>query len=141
MISSDAGVIRLFGLSNGDSHNPESVRALVRDWLRTCAPTDFTILVGHSPDFVPAIQDLPIDLCLAGHTHGGQIRMPFVGPLITLTHAIPREWARGFRAVGCTRLNVSAGIGAEHAAGLPSIRLGCPPEFTVIRIEPIASSP
>ncbi len=63
------------------------------------------------------------------------IFLPFVGPLITFTR-IPRDWARGFREVGRTRLNVSAGIGAEHAHGLPSIRINCPPEMTLIHFVP-----
>jgi hypothetical protein len=81
------------------------------------------------------ISDVPVDLCLAGHTHGGQIRIPLVGPIVTLSY-VPRSWARGFREVGATRLNVSAGIGCEHAAELPSMRLFCPPEMTLIELRP-----
>jgi predicted MPP superfamily phosphohydrolase len=42
--------------------------------------------------------------------------------------------------VGRTRLNVSAGIGAEHAGGLPPIRFLCPPEITVIRVVPAVAA-
>lgn len=128
--------LRLFGLTLHDSTftgGPE-IRPRLVSWLAE-KPDTLNIVFGHRPDYILAVNDLPIDLCLAGHTHGGQIRLPFFGPPITFTH-VPRDWARGFREVGQTRLNVSAGIGAEHADGLPSIRINCPPEMTLIHFEP-----
>ena len=64
------------------------------------------------------------------------LSIPFFGPLLTLTKRIPRSWALGYREIGKTRLNVSAGIGSEHMVGLCSIRVNCPPEMTLIVIEP-----
>ena len=139
-VVNEAGArLRLFGLSCGRSRGGPSVRELVASWLATTSTDDFTILLGHAPDYVMSVQDLPIDLCLAGHTHGGQIRIPFYGPIVTLS-SVPRSWARGFREVGATRLNVSAGVGSEHAAGLPAIRVNCPTEMTLIEVLPAASS-
>lgn len=129
--------IRIFGLSHGSARRTSDQPVELEDWLAHSDSDDLTILVGHSPDFVLQASDRPIDLCLAGHTHGGQIRLPFVGPLITMSR-VPRDIARGFHEVGRTRINVSAGIGTEHAASLPAIRVGCPPEFTVIDIVPAA---
>ena len=85
------------------------------------------------------IRDIPVDLYLAGHTHGGQIRIPFGGPII-IPSRVPRSWARGFRELGATRLNVSAGIGCEHASRLPSMRLFCPPEMTVFSADRTAAN-
>ena len=63
-----------------------------------------------------------------------QIRLPLFGPLITLSR-VPRDWARGFRVIhDRIHLNVSAGLGSEHAANLPAIRVYCPPELTVIDV-------
>lgn len=128
--------IRLFGLSNNSSRRPEEAATLAKRWLAGSRPTDINILFGHSPDYAVLVQDLPLDLCLAGHTHGGQISIPFFGPLMTLTTRIPRSWAVGYREIGKTRLNVSAGIGSEHMVGLCSIRVNCLPEMTLIVIEP-----
>lgn len=128
--------LRVFGLTLQDStpSGSPAMRSKVASWLHE-EPDTLSIVFGHRPDFILAMKELPIDLCLAGHTHGGQIRLPFIGPLITFTR-VPRDWARGFREVGRTRLNVSAEIGAEHADGVPSIRINCPPEVTLIRFVP-----
>ncbi|MEN6625743.1 MAG: metallophosphoesterase [Candidatus Sumerlaeia bacterium] len=134
-IDTGDGCINIYGMNRGFSRSVGLSRPDVQKWLAQAAPTDFTILVGHGPDYILSSDDLPIDLCLAGHTHGGQIRLPFYGPPITFSR-IPRELARGFHKVGKTRLNVSAGIGGEHLAGIPIIRLNCPPEMSLFEIVP-----
>lgn len=96
---------------------------------------EFNILIGHAPDFAFNYTVSDFDLCLAGHTHGGQVRLPWIGPVITMSN-IPRKHAYGFHEVSGTWLNVSSGVGAEHASKLPSIRLNCPPEIVVIHIKP-----
>jgi len=125
--------LRIFGLPGEESHGELPAGPSVRRWLDSTKPGDFTIVMGHAPDYVLETQDLPIGLCVAGHTHGGQIRLPFVGPLVTLS-SVPRDLARGFHRVGATWLNTSAGIGCEHSAGLPDIRFNCPPEMTLITL-------
>ena len=134
VIARESDRIRVYGLDLWSSAPQTQARGKVERWLQS-DPAAFNIVMGHRPDYILKMNDLAIDLCLAGHTHGGQIRVPFFGPPIIFSH-IPRDWARGFREVGNTRLNVSAGIGAEHAHSLPSIRLNCPPEMTVIRVLP-----
>lgn len=131
--------IRLLGLGLMDSFRPRRARELVAAWLDTVRPSDLAIVLGHVPDLALDLGGLPVDLCLAGHTHGGQVRLPWVGPVVTLS-AAPRAWARGMHRVGGTSLNVSAGIGAERAAGLPPIRLNCPPEVTLIEVVPLRGS-
>lgn len=98
-----------------------------------CPEEDVNILLGHAPDYILSLGHLSIDLCLAGHTHGGQVRIPFFGPPITLSR-VPREWARGMHEVGNTRINVSAGVGSEHMMDLPAIRFNCPTEISVIEL-------
>jgi hypothetical protein len=69
-----------------------------------------------------------VDLMLAGHTHGGQVRLPFLPPL----HLPPlgRKYVEGLFRQGETQLYVNRGIGA---VGLP-FRLNCPPEITVLTL-------
>ncbi|HUT24872.1 MAG TPA: metallophosphoesterase [Sumerlaeia bacterium] len=134
-VSLNCARVRIFGLSLPQSRRWENSHNAVEAWLSRSRPDDFTVLLGHSPDYILDVEDLPVDLCLAGHTHGGQVRIPFYGPVITLSR-LPRSWARGFRVVGQTRLNVSAGIGSEHCAELPNLRINCPPEMTLVEICP-----
>jgi len=97
---------------------------------------DFRILFGHAPDYALAMTEEPIDLCLAGHTHGGQVSLPFYGPLV-IDSAVPRDWARGFRRIGIPYLNVSAGAGSNRYKGLPPLRFDCPTEMTLIELVPL----
>ncbi len=130
--------LRIMGLSLAQSFQTSrssDTRRFVQAWLKETDKGDFTVLAGHLPDYILGIEDLDVDLCLAGHIHGGQIRLPFLGPIVTLSQ-VPREWARGYRKVGKTRINVSAGLGNEHSHGLPKIRVLCPPEMTLIEIRP-----
>ena len=124
---------QLLGLSLHSSRRGDP--ALIKEWLQTTNAQEFTILFGHAPDYVLTLPDEAIDLCLAGHTHGGQVRIPFFGPFVTFSR-VPKDWARGFRNIGKTFLNVSAGIGAEHAGQLPPIRINCPPTMTLFTITP-----
>lgn len=124
--------IRLYGLSL-DQSDKITQKEPVEKWLRAAKPDELTILMGHIPDYILDIQDLPIDLCLAGHIHGGQVNIPFLGPLIVISE-IPRRWALGFHAIGNTHLNVSAGIG--YILSIPPIRFLCPPEITLFHIVP-----
>jgi predicted MPP superfamily phosphohydrolase len=94
----------------------------------------FHIVLGHAPDF--ALGSVPADLLVAGHTHGGQVQLPFIGPLVTLSH-VPRAWAAG----GLTRLDddrflvVSRGIGMERDLA-PRLRFLCQPQLVVIDLKP-----
>lgn len=128
-----SGKICLYGIAVHDPLRENKAQAV--SWLKDKGASDFTILMGHNPVFILEGNDLPIDLCLAGHTHGGQIRIPGFGPLTVLC-PIPLEWGRGFHAIGNTKLNVSAGIGYEHCHQMPPIRLFCPPEMTLFQIVP-----
>ena len=96
---------------------------------------NFNIVLSHQPDFV---LDLPvghaIDLCLAGHTHGGQICLPFVGALTTACR-IPRSQAQGLHCINGTDIFISRGIGMERGWA-PRLRFLCPPEIVVLDLVP-----
>ncbi|MFC1734566.1 hypothetical protein ACFL1X_00510, partial [Candidatus Hydrogenedentota bacterium] len=127
---------RIMGLSRAESRHYEGLREKLESWLEEMDEEEFTIIMGHAPDYILDVAELPIDLCLAGHTHGGQVRIPFCGPLITGS-SVPGDMVRGFHSVGNTRLNVSAGMGSEHADGIPAIRVNCPTEMTLIELVPL----
>ncbi len=123
--------IHLYGVSFQGSMRGHL--AAIRPWFESIPDDEYSIVIGHYPDYILDHSDLPIDLCLAGHIHGGQIVIPGFGPIVTFS-AVPRWMSRGFHEYGNTRINVSAGVGCERAAGVPKIRVFCPPEFSVFEI-------
>jgi predicted MPP superfamily phosphohydrolase len=137
-IDTGAGLLSLHGLSLYQSNKAEWAQRSVEPWLAQSEDSEFRILMGHAPDYAMGMAEQPIDLCLAGHTHGGQVRLPFFGPLTTYSE-VPKDWARGFRRIGIPYLNVSAGAGSNRFNGLPPIRFNCPTEMTLIELVPLRS--
>jgi predicted MPP superfamily phosphohydrolase len=90
------------------------------------------ILLAHEPDFADEAAAFPIDLQLSGHSHGGQIRLPFLPPLYLPELAKKYIW--GTYHVGSLTLHTSAGLGT---IGIP-MRLNCPPEITLLTLRPSA---
>jgi predicted MPP superfamily phosphohydrolase len=86
------------------------------------------VLLYHTPDLAPQVPSA--DLYLAGHTHGGQISLPFFGALVTLSRH-GKRFERGRVQVGRTVVYTNPGIGVEPAIPL---RLGVPPEVTLVRL-------
>lgn len=111
---------------------------LVASLEDTPGTDDVRILLSHAPDAVFALSEgSRIDLVVAGHTHGGQIVVPFFGPPVTLS-AVPRRVAAGGLHRVMTRtgghwLHVSRGVGLERKQA-PRVRLFCPPEVTVLTV-------
>lgn len=100
------------------------------------APTDdFHIAFGHGPDFSLS-SGVQTDLLIAGHTHGGQVVVPGIGPLLTLSK-VPRPWAAGGLTTleGGRQLVVSRGIGMERS-NAPRLRFNCRPQLVVIDLVP-----
>jgi predicted MPP superfamily phosphohydrolase len=97
-------------------------------------PDLFAICLYHYPDLVPALEKVPYDLMLSGHTHGGQIRLPWIGALFANSKA-GRRYARGVFRSGSKTAFVSQGIGCE-SYGLPRMRFLCPPEIAVFELGP-----
>jgi len=84
--------------------------------------------VTHHPDAIDILDDRRIDLLVAGHTHGGQIRFPFFGALV-VPSVHEGRYAEGFHRVGNVLLYVSRGIGA-----IPPVRILCRPEVATFTL-------
>jgi len=102
--------------SGAESLDPESV------------PDDFRILLSHSPDQIDWAKPFDFDLIFAGHTHGGQIALPVVGPIVA-----PSKYgvlySSGTFEIGETVMRVSRGISGDEC-----IRINCPPELGCITL-------
>lgn len=90
-----------------------------------------TLLLAHEPDFADEYSQLPIDLQLSGHSHGGQVRVPFIGALYTPPYS--GKYPHGLYQIPDSRLQVytTRGIGTTR---LP-VRFNCRPELTVITLK------
>jgi hypothetical protein len=89
----------------------------------------FKILLVHTPELIEEAACNGIHLYLCGHTHGGQICMPFIGPLITNANC-SRKYARGVWQHKQVKGYTSAGVGCS---GVP-VRFFCPPELVLIEL-------
>lgn len=126
-LDTPAGLVDVAGL--GDPHigrdRPEYV-----DWSPPGGPVALRLGVVHSP-YLRALDTFAaqgMDLTLAGHTHGGQVRVPLVGALSSNCD-LPLDQARGLSRHGSIWLHVSAGLG--HSRYAP-YRFACRPEATVL---------
>ena len=91
------------------------------------------ILLAHEPDYADTVRRHPrfplIDLMLSGHSHGGQVCLPFIGPLIL--PPMGQKYVEGLFRFSQMQLYVNRGIGT---VSLP-FRFDCPPEITEITLQ------
>ncbi|MBN2022386.1 MAG: metallophosphoesterase [Pirellulales bacterium] len=101
--------------------------------LANDSPEKFHVVLGHIPNF--AMGHVEADLLLAGHTHGGQVRLPWIGSL-TNGCSVPLAWTSGVTELPSgAKLIVSRGTGMERGRA-PRLRFCCRPEVVVIDLEP-----
>jgi len=110
-----------------------SLRASADTRLSVPGVDGFHIVVGHVPNFARGA--VKADLLIAGHTHGGQVQLPPIGPAMTLSD-VPRDWASGVTEItpGKT-LIVSRGIGMERGYA-PRLRFLCRPQLVIVDLQP-----
>ncbi|MFO7660968.1 MAG: metallophosphoesterase [Chloroflexota bacterium] len=106
--------------------------------ISTITDANPILLLYHSPELMPQAVSHGIDLYACGHTHGGQVRLPLIGPIVTSSR-LGRRYVMGHYHEGRTHLYVSRGIGFE-GLGAPRVRLLCPPEVTLITMRPEPTS-
>jgi predicted MPP superfamily phosphohydrolase len=103
-------------------HDPEIPQSAIRN-------PHFRLLLSHTPDQLLFARHHEFDLMLAGHNHGGQIRLPYLGALITPS-VYGCRYAGGLFFEPPTLLHVSRGL-----AGIHPIRLNCPPELPLLMLK------
>jgi predicted MPP superfamily phosphohydrolase len=87
------------------------------------------VLLAHEPDFADYVSN--VDLQLSGHSHGGQIRIPLLGP--PYLPEMGKKYPRGLRRIGPLTLYTNVGIGTIM---IPA-RFDCPPEVTLITLRAV----
>jgi predicted MPP superfamily phosphohydrolase len=125
-INTPAGLLWVAGLSDlwTGRHDLSAALAAVAD--------DGTpvLLLTHNPDVFPSVPDR-VTLTLAGHTHGGQVRLPFAGALI-VPSKFGQRFAAGHVVEGGRHLFVATGVGTSI---LP-VRFRVPPAVTLLTLGP-----
>jgi uncharacterized protein len=89
----------------------------------------FKILLVHTPEIIKEAEAYGIDLYLCGHTHGGQVCLPFIGPIVTHANCA-RAYTHGVWQYKNLQGYTSPGVGTS---GVP-VRFFCPPEISVIEL-------
>jgi uncharacterized protein len=100
--------------------------------LETVPPAAFNILLVHTPELYAEAAAAGINLYLCGHTHGGQIRLPWIGAIL-LNAACPRSYAYGKWLHNGLMGYTSPGLGCS----LLPVRFNCAPELTLIELNSI----
>jgi hypothetical protein len=117
--------LTLVGVACSHRHARDTAR--LTQALEEAPPETFTLLLYHSPDLIEEVAAREVELYLAGHTHGGQLRLPLYGAIFTASR-YGKRYARGRFEVGPTTLYVSQGLGFE-GGGMPRARFLCRPEI------------
>lgn len=115
------------------AHATPSADAVRRQLVDSDA--EITVLVSHRPG---AVWGLPagsgVDLVVAGHTHGGQVALPWIGPPVTLS-TVPRDvGAGGLHELDGNPIYVSRGVGMERGEA-PQVRFGVPPTVGILDLD------
>jgi predicted MPP superfamily phosphohydrolase len=98
--------------------------------LRGVPAGAFRVLLCHEPDMADEAAKRGIPLQLSGHSHGGQVALPRLGPLIL--PRLGRRYPRGLEQVPGSRTKVFTSLGVGVVG--PPIRLGCPPEVALLTL-------
>ncbi|MYJ34742.1 MAG: hypothetical protein F4071_02210 [Acidimicrobiaceae bacterium] len=89
------------------------------------------IFLAHKPDAIELLEGRSVDLLVSGHTHGGQVSLPFFGPPLTLSDVPRHVAAGGLHELDGTAVYVSTGVGRERD-NAPQLRFGVRPSIGII---------
>ncbi len=84
----------------------------------------------HEPDMLMDMEDGEADIVVMGHTHGGQVRLPFIGSVTRLPQQMSKELDRGLHVWHNIPVIISQGLGESNAR----MRFLCPPQIVVIEV-------
>jgi predicted MPP superfamily phosphohydrolase len=110
---------------------PWTTAAKLKSLVRSAPEENLLVALFHLPKKLDMIADCGIDVAFGGHTHGGQIRIPGMGAIITDSELKAKESA-GVVRKGNTVFHISRGLGADPRS---NIRMFCPPAATVIELQ------
>jgi predicted MPP superfamily phosphohydrolase len=125
-------VVSLTGIER--AYGSPGARAAARRLERAPGGGDIRILLAHRPDAVFRLRPgTRVDLTAAGHTHGGQVQLPLIGPPV-IASKVPRAvGAGGLHELDGRRIYVTRGVGVERDQA-PRLRFGSVPEVSILTL-------
>ncbi|MGM0524366.1 MAG: metallophosphoesterase [Bacillota bacterium] len=121
-------VIHLCGVGDASSYDADLSRT-----FSDVPATEAMILLSHTPDIVDQLTTEPVTLILSGHTHGGQIRLPFIGAVIAPGHGLfPRRTKGLYPLADKRQLYIDSGLGMSR---IP-VRFCNQSQYSVIDLRP-----
>lgn len=133
-LSKGFSVIGLIGLADPAIQQKESDTVYIEKNLKVVmqqSSTDFNILLSHRPELFSIYKTAKVDLVFSGHAHGGQIRLPFIGGLVSPNQGYLPKYTSGIYSQGATSMVVSRGLGNS----IFPLRIFNPPELVVVTLK------
>lgn len=132
-IEKDGEIIQLIGVDDVDLYDIDysSHDSIIKSKLSEIECTsDYKILLSHRPELFQAYVSSEIDMVFAGHAHGGQVRLPFIGGLVAPNQGFFPQYDGGCYAENNTTMVVSRGLGNS----IIPIRINNRPEVVVVSL-------
>lgn len=111
-------------------NKPSNIEDVVDLVLKKCNEKEYNILLAHNPLYFETYSKYNVDLTLSGHVHGGMIRLPFIGGLLSPERKFFPKYSSGVYKVNNKEMIVSRGLGHSR----PGIRLFNIPEIVSITL-------
>lgn len=111
--------------------NKERMEAMMDDVAGAFKKEDFVLLLSHRPEYLDLYDQYEVDLCLAGHAHGGQFRLPFIGGVYAPGQGFFPKYTAGMYEAETLQMYVGTGLGNS----VIPVRLFNPPEIISVILE------
>lgn len=136
VIEKDGAFLELIGINDpafSDNYDSISDEEIINEYLEDTLQVsgNFKILLSHRPEVFTTYVDNNIDLVFTGHAHGGQIVIPFIGPIFVPSEGFFPEYTSGMHTKDDTTMIISRGIGNSSFP----FRINNNPELVVLTLK------
>lgn len=111
-------------------NKPSNISEILSASLNQCNSIEYNILLAHNPLYFDEYADYNVDLTLSGHVHGGMIRLPFLGGILSPERKFFPKYSSGIYSINNKKLIVSRGMGHSK----PGMRIFNMPEIVSITL-------
>lgn len=111
-------------------NKPSNINEILNASLNSCSSSEYNVLLAHNPLYFDEYANYNVDLTLSGHVHGGMIRLPFIGGILSPERKFFPKYSSGVYSINNKKLIVSRGMGHSK----PGIRILNMPEIVSITL-------